>query len=194
MVSLFEPEGYIVEATYDLETLTRLGQLDYQLVLSYTCLAKHRPGQNDSGPEKLTDEQIAGLVQWVRAGGALLAAHCATVIGDSGAELRRLLGGAFVSHPPPFTFTVYPAYSAHPISAGIEAFTVYDEFYIEAHEPSVDVHLLAIHEGVAYPMGWSKEEGQGRVAHIALGHFPEVWNLAPYRQLMRQAANWLLNS
>jgi type 1 glutamine amidotransferase len=39
---------------------------------------------------------------------------------------------------------------------------------------------------------WSKPEGNGRVAHIALGHSAAVWQLEPYRRLMLQAAAWLV--
>jgi type 1 glutamine amidotransferase len=39
---------------------------------------------------------------------------------------------------------------------------------------------------------WSRLEGQGRVAHIAMGHDEGVWRLAPYRQLVIQSLQWLL--
>jgi type 1 glutamine amidotransferase len=139
----------------------------------------------------LTNEQVRGLTDWVRNGGGLLTVHCATVVGESDPELRRLFGGEFRSHPAPFTFTVHPVATAHPITSGVAAFDVYDEFYIEECEPSVAIHMFAVYNGASYPMVWSKLEGAGRVAHIALGHFPEVWKLAPYQRLLTQAADWL---
>ena len=57
--------------------------------------------------------------------------------------------------------------------------------------PDVDVHMVAFDRGVAYPMAWSKTVGRGRVAHIAPGHSLEVWDLAPYQQLVLQAIEWL---
>lgn len=192
MTALFTNEGWSVETTYDLDILTHLHAVSYQMVLSYTCLSKNRPEQEQATPERLTDEQVDGLSDWVQRGGSLLAVHCATVLGESTPELGRLLGGRFISHPsPPTAFTVYPVFGNHPITAGIQAFDVHDEFYMEQHEPSVEVHMVAIHQGVAYPMAWSKPEGVGRVAHIALGHFPEVWNHPLYRRLMIQSVNWL---
>ncbi len=191
MKSLFEAEGWSVEATYDLNVLTRLDEAGCQMVLSYTCLSKNVPEQKEPTPEKLSDAQALGLADWVRRGGALLAAHSATVLGESNPDLGLLLGGRFISHPPPLTFTVYPVYGEHPITDGIQAFDVHDEFYMERCEPSVDIHIIAVNQGAAYPMVWSKPEGAGRVAYIALGHFPEVWNLPPYQRLMIQAADWL---
>jgi type 1 glutamine amidotransferase len=192
MESLLEPHGLQVEATYDLDCLLRLEENRYDVVLSYTCLSPRREGNNPTGPEKLTDAQVNGLVSWVRNGGALLAAHAATVIGESDPALGGLMGGVFVSHPPQFAFTVYPMFGEHPITAGIEAFTVHDEFYVETHTPAVQVHMVAFDRGVAYPMVWSKSEGGGRVAHIAPGHSREVWDLKPYQQLLLQAIEWLV--
>ncbi len=191
MKPVFEAEGYRVESTYDLDVLRRLEQGDYDLLLSYTCFTKHRPDHDDTGPEKLTDDQLHGLTCWLWGGGSLLAAHAATVIGDSDPELGRLLGGVFISHPEPLTFTVAPLASEHPITAGLEAFEIYDEFYIERYDPAVEIHMAALYQGRLYPMAWSRTEANGRVVHIAPGHFPDVWNHPMYRRLMLQTAGWL---
>jgi type 1 glutamine amidotransferase len=191
MKSLFEANHWSVEATYDLDVLTRLHNANCQVVLSYTCLSKNIPEQETPTPERLTNEQVRGLAGWVHHGGGLLAAHCATVIGESDPDLGQLLGGSFISHPAPFTFTVYPVSDGHPITEDVAAFDVYDEFYVERHEPSVAINMTADYEGTTYPMVWSKPEGVGRVVHIAPGHFPDVWNHPLYQRLMIQAVNWL---
>jgi uncharacterized protein len=192
MKALLEPAGYIVESTYDLDRLASLPEGGADLVISYTSLSRHREGMDDSGPEQLTDAQVDGLVRWVRAGGGLLAVHSATVVGNSNPAYEALLGGAFISHPPQFAFTVYPVSSEHPITAGIEAFTVHDEFYVQRYDRSVSIHMVALDRGVAHPMVWTRAEGVGRVAHIAMGHSELVWDLPPYRRLLQQAAAWLL--
>lgn len=192
MQSLLNPHGFQVEATYDLDSLLHLEKGHYNLVISYTCFSPHREGLNDTSPERLTDAQFEGLANWIRNGGAFLAAHAATVIGESDAALGELIGGVFVSHPPAFTFSVHPVFGEHPITMGIEAFTVHDEFYMETHTSAVQVHMVAFDRGLAYPMVWSKTEGQGRVAHIAPGHSREVWDLKPYQQLLLQTIDWLM--
>jgi len=192
MQSLLKPRGFQVEATtYDLDSLLHLEENHYDLVLSYTSFSPHREGFNDNSPERLTNVQIDGLTDWIRNGGALLAVHSATVIGKSDTALGELMGGVFISHPPAFAFTVYPVFGQHPITMGIEAFTVHDELYMETHTSTVQVHMVAIDQGVAYPMAWSKTEGQGRVAHIAPGHSCEVWDLEPYQRLLMQTIDWL---
>ena len=188
---LLEQAGYTVEATYDLDRLTRLPDEPVDLIVSYTSLSPHREGHNDTSPERLTPAQVNALADWVRGGGAFLPTHSGSVVGGSTPELGQLMGGMFIEHPPQFTFTVYPMYGEHPIIEGIEAFAVHDEFYMERLLTPVDVHMAAFDRGVAYPFVWSKSEGQGRVAHIAVGHSALVWDLPVYQKLFLNAVRWV---
>jgi type 1 glutamine amidotransferase len=188
---LLEANGMQVEATYDLDQLLHLAENQYDVVLSYTCFTSDEGG-GQGAPDRLNQPQLDGLADWIRRGGAWLAAHAATVIGKSDPALGELIGGIFVSHPPQFSFPVTPLFEDHPITAGIETFTVHDEFYIETHMPDVQIHMVAFDRGIAYPMVWSRTEGQGRVAHIAPGHSRLVWDLEPYRRLLLQTLDWLM--
>jgi type 1 glutamine amidotransferase len=192
MKAVLERKGYSLGVTYDFESLTHLNEMNCDLLLSYTCLTEPPAGEIPNSPVKFSDAQVKALVRWVQSGGALLAAHAATVIGDSDPALEGLLGGAFMEHPPQFTLKAIPLSAQHPITDGIEAFNVHDELYIERYHPSVMIHMIAIYEQVAYPIVWSKLEGRGRVAHIALGHSDQVWELKPYQRLMLQTIQWLL--
>ena len=188
---VFEADGYRVDSIYDLDVLKRLDQTDCDLLISYTCFSKHTRGTVDTSPEKLDDDQVSGLLRWVQQGGALLGAHAATVTGDSNPHLGKLFGGVFVSHPEPFTFTVYPLSVKHPIITGIQAFDIHDEFYIQEYDPSVQVLMAAIYQGGIYPMVWCRPELKGRVAIVAPGHFPAVWEHPNYQRLILQSAAWL---
>lgn len=189
---LLEDAGYMVDTTYDLDTLLHLSAKGYDLVLSYTSLSKHREGQNDTTPQTLTEAQTEALTQWVREGGALLAVHSATVSGLPNPAMQSLFGGVFVSHPPQFSFPVYPMPTGHPIIADIEAFCVHDEFYVQEYDPTLEIHMVALDRGVAHPMVWTKSEGRGHVAYIAMGHDERVWSLLPYQRLLLQASAWLI--
>jgi type 1 glutamine amidotransferase len=189
MKSILKTVGHVVESTYDLNALIRLDEGGYDVVLLHTCLGV--PEEDDAEPQMHTDAQVEALVKWVQGGGALLASHAATTSANLNPALKTLMGGVFVSHPPQFTFTVYPFFRQHPIVDGVSAFAVYDEFYEEICEPSVDVHMIAVDRGVAYPMVWSKSEGKGRVAHVAIGHDAKVWSLESYQRLILQTIDWL---
>ena len=185
-----QDNGYQIHATYNLNELLTLNESNFNVVIFYTCFGSARQdGERPPGP---TPMQTDALVKWVRAGGGLLAAHAATVTGQTNPEFAQLVGGAFISHPPQFNFTVYPMFQEHPITKGVESFTVFDEFYMQNYDPVVEIHAAAVDRGVAYPTVWSKPEGAGRVAHIALGHSARVWALSAYQQLMSQAVDWLV--
>jgi type 1 glutamine amidotransferase len=188
---LLGDHGWHLEASYDLDRLLHLEQEQPRLVVTYTCFSTPGETPSPAGPDRMTDAQVAALTQWVRHGGGLLAAHASTVLGRSSALLGDLLGGVFVEHPPLASFAVYPVYGHHPIIAGIGAFTVHDELYMAKCAPDVRVQMVALKAGVVYPQVWSRSDGQGRVAHVALGHSRDVWALEPYRKLMVQAADWL---
>jgi len=189
MTPVLEKAGHTLDATYDLDALTQI-EGHYDLVVLNTCIGQ---ANRDSGPTVPgpTDAQTESLASWVQDGGGLLAVHAATVAGQASPALRALMGGVFVEHPPQFTFTIYPMYEEHPITAGIDAFTVHDEFYIQKYDDTITIHAIALDRGVAHPMVWSRSEGQGRVAYIAMGHGPEVWELEPYQRMMLQAIEWL---
>ena len=188
MTPRLEGAGYAVQPTYDLDDLTDLETIRPDVVLLYTSLSAPREGETRTPGH--SPAQVEALTRWVRDGGALVAVHAASVAGQFSAAFKQLVGGAFVSHPPQFTFTVYPLCGEHPITAGIEAFTVRDEFYLQECERGIEVHMIALDRGVAHPMVWTRQEGAGRVAYLAMGHGTEVWELASFRRLLVQAIAW----
>jgi type 1 glutamine amidotransferase len=194
MHSFLEAEGFYVHVTYDPDVLIHLNKLHCDLLLTYTCVTQS-PGEEKTGIlTRFSKAQVEGVVQWVQSGGAMLAVHAATVLGDSDQALEELLGGVFIRHAPQGIFQVLPLYAQHPITDGINAFNVNDELYIERYHSSVQVHMIAVHEQVAYPVIWSREDGLGRVVHIAPGHSKKTWELEPYQRLMLQSIHWMIKT
>jgi type 1 glutamine amidotransferase len=75
---------------------------------------------------------------------------------------------------------------------GVGTFTVRDEFYLQDVASDVTVRMVGIHDNTDHPMAWTREEGRGRVAHIAPGHDEGTWKLPAYRNLVVAAVAWLL--
>jgi type 1 glutamine amidotransferase len=192
MTQLLDKPEYNTFTTYDADVLTKLDQLECDLLLSYTCLAQASSQAKPGVLTKFTHPQVQGLLKWVQKGGAFLAAHAATVTGETDIAYENLIGGAFISHPPQCTFQVVPLSEQHTITMGINTFTVDDELYIERYASSVHIHMVAIYEGVAYPVVYSREEGRGKVVHIALGHSQKTWDLEPFKRLMLQTVRWMI--
>jgi len=190
---LLQAAGFEVQATYDMDELLVLSHRGYDLLVSYTDFGQYRDGRPSVGAAFLTDAQTQALADWVRAGGRILGVHGATVRGTQpNPLLKALLGARFIEHPAQHSFMVYPLLPEHPITEGVGAFAVKDELYIQEFESGLDVHMVAIDRGQAYPMVWTRREGAGRVAYIAMGHNDQVWNLPPFTQLLTQAVSWLM--
>lgn len=172
--------------TQDLDELTRLQGASYELVLLYTCI-------DEQCAVAHSQAQVHGLCSWVQGGGSLLAVHGATVAARQHPDLKELLGGCFVSHPPRARLVVSPVPAEHPITRGIEPFTVDDELYYHDYDPAVSVHLVT-HDGQrACPLAWSRPAGQGTVVYFGLGHDEAAWNVPSYQRIVQQSARWLVS-
>ena len=190
---LLQATGFEVQSTYDMDELLILSQRGYDLVVSYTDFGQYRDGRTSVGAAFLTEAQAQAWTDWVRTGGRVLGVHGATVWGTQPSPIQKaLLGARFVEHPPQFSFTVYPVLPSHPITEGVDAFAVKDEFYMQEFEMGLDVHMVAIDRGKAHPMVWTRREGGGRVAYIAMGHNDQVWNHPSYTKLVNQTVSWLM--
>jgi type 1 glutamine amidotransferase len=185
---LAQGAGFNVKTARSTEVLDKKEHASHGLVVMYTCI-----GDKENNPSglRLADNQADALESWVAAGGALLAIHAATVASQTSPIFKNLCGAEFVMHPPRFGFTVYPLGQSHPVTDGVGAFCVNDEFYVQSFERGVDVAMVAIDRGIAYPMVWTRRYGKGRVAGIAPGHDMETWQEKAYQRLLLQSASWL---
>jgi type 1 glutamine amidotransferase len=138
----------------------------------------------------LSEEGQAAFTDYVRQGNGLLAIHSGTAGYEERPELRRLLGGAFVRHPPQCPVTVM-ARAGHPLAAGSEPFALVDEHYFMAlDDERAEVFLTSESEHGAQPAGWTRSEGAGRVCVLTPGHNLEVWLHPAYQALIANALAW----
>ena len=105
------------------------------------------------------------------------------------------MGGRYIGHGPLERFRVEVVDANHPITRGVEDFSVADE----QHTPPYDankVHLLLRNRSddgkvTRRPAGRMKP-GQGRLCHLANGHTLESLQHPMYQRLLHNAINWLL--
>jgi type 1 glutamine amidotransferase len=88
---------------------------------------------------------------------------------------------------------VSPVPVEHPITHGIEPFTIDDELYYNHCDPGVLVHLVAQDGPRACPLAWSRLTGQGKVVYFGPGHDEAAWNLPEYQRIIQQCARWLVS-
>lgn len=136
----------------------------------------------------LTGAHEAIFQQHVVRGGGLLAVHSGTASYQDVRPVRAVLGGVFLSHPPPGEVTVEPR-RGHLMAAGVDdPFTVHDEHYqMVLDDPRADIFLHTRSGHGVQPAGWTRTEGTGRVCVLTPGHFPAVWLHPSFQSLLRNA-------
>lgn len=142
----------------------------------------------NKNPWLMTDSQSA-FKNFVRQGGGLLLVHAGTCYKEL-PEMRRVTGGAFISHPDQCPVTIEPKPN-HPLTAGVNSFTERDEHYFMSLDATdADVFLHSRSEHGVQPAGWTRSEGSGRVCVLTPGHNVEVWLHKEFQKLLLNALRW----
>ncbi len=142
----------------------------------------------------MTPEQEQAIVDFVHRGGGFLNLHNSMGLYPDNGPYLRLVGGRYIGHGPLERFRVEVVDREHPVTRGVEDFSVADE----QHTPPYDaerVHLLLRNRsdnGETAAAGWVYEPGKGRLCHLANGHTRESLNHPMYQRLMQNAVRWCL--
>ncbi|HOS94630.1 MAG TPA: ThuA domain-containing protein [Armatimonadota bacterium] len=155
--------------------------------------------------QEITDAQKANLLARIREGKGLVVLHHALGSYDTWPEWWKVVGGHYLMTPrtvdgrdlPGSTFRegvdirVQIADRHHPVTRGLEDFTIHDEVY-GGMWVSPDAHLLlrTDHPESTPEMAWAGRLGRGRVAAIQLGHGPSAYANPSYRRLVGNAIRW----
>ncbi|MCC6729566.1 MAG: ThuA domain-containing protein [Chthonomonadales bacterium] len=139
---------------------------------------------------------VAAIANYVRQGGALVGIHNAADSFTTNEEYISLLGGRFRTHPAQLPISVEYTDAAHPITEGLEPFTVLDELYLFADYHPSRVRVLAqtrsYDDDGPVPICWVREEGSGRVFYLSLGHNPATLEDAAWRALFQRGTQWAM--
>ena len=140
---------YSLEITHDRAALA--DPSSYDAVIMYTV-----------GGE-LTPAQEQGLVGYVRAGGGLVAIHCANAELEKFTEYTEMIGTVFVSHGPVSAFNVETLPEAAPCLPRLSPnFSITDEFHMR--ERRTEAELQVFQEG-----WWQFERHDGVCARLRPG-------------------------
>ncbi len=188
--SLASQPGLEVTLTEDKSVLASPGLAGYDVLvhgIGFTRRERQPDGSWKSLPE-LTDEQAGGLFAFVRGGKGFVGVH-----GSGwwiGGEAVRLVGGHANWHPAGLEFAVHLEDRAHPVTAGLDDFTVNDEIYMSAWDPEIHVLASATWAERSHPMAWTKSYGQGRVFYTTLGHGPSTFQNPQVQKMLANAVRW----
>ena len=180
---LFGATGrYTLNVTSDLDVLEAASVRKFDAVLVYTCGVDLRKPQE------------AGLVNFVKSGGACIGIHCAAASGACNAVYIDMLGGVFASHGPVIDFPVSITDADSMITQRLVDFRVTDELYLlDKFEPSkVNVLATAMWKGKAQPVAYTKSFGKGKVFYLALGHDERALTHPQFQRMLVRGVDWAL--
>ena len=133
------------------------------------------------------EEQIGALLRAVEGGSGFVGLHGATTTFRTSRPYIAMVGSRFSHHPPLGHYTVDRIARDHPVTAGLEPFTLEDELYHLA-DVADDIQVLAWAED--QPMVYVRQHGAGRVCYIAPGHDQRAIGRPEYARLVHQAIAW----
>ena len=158
-------------------------------------------GNGMAGPEDATDDdwRPAHVVfsAWLDAGGPVVALHNSVSAFTDMPGWTDHLGGEWVRgttmHPPISETLISVKSDAHPITAGLSDFAVFDERY-SFMTVAPDNAVLADHEhdGQRHPLAWARVSHGGRVVFDGLGHDVRSFDAEGHQRLLRRSVAWAL--
>lgn len=195
-LAALETERYafdIVKTAKDILTPEYIARYPMILCCKSNCinLGNNAPWFEDG----VTEVMPADFERYVRAGGGFLAVHSSLVYGENNRpEFSKMLGCAFVSHPPRCEVQVHVTQAVHPVAQGVEGFAERDEHYIiEMNAPDADVFLESTSEkGGRQTAGYTRMIGEGRLCVLTPGHTLSVWENPQFQKLLLNAMTWCM--
>ncbi len=143
------------------------------------------PGVTEVGPGEFR--------AYIEEGGGFLSVHSGNAFFKENdcPEYTGLIGGYFVAHPPRCAVEVR-AVGSHPITRGVEPFTIRDEQYqLEVTaEDAIQILETESASGGVQTGGYVRTIGKGRLGVLTPGHNLSVWQNESFRRLLLQSIRW----
>jgi len=155
-------------------------------------------------PKTISDSQKAKFLSLFEKGIGLVALHHSLVSYQPWPGYEQIIGGRYpeqdgksgavtpqAGYEHDVDIPVVIVAKDHPITAGLKDFTIHDEIYWGFRVgPDVTPLISTPHPKSGKPLAWTRSQGRSRVVFIQLGHGPEAFENASYRQLLAQSIRW----
>ena len=191
---VLEAAGLQVEYTSDFTAIDQKLLADKRLLVILRDGMEWPNGTEQAYEVWMQPHQEEAIEEFVAGGGAFMPMHNAGWAYPHKNAYRRVMGGYYQGHPPVSTFDVKVVASDHPITAGVEDYSITDEqHFLWFDYDRVELLLKSQGEdGKEAPAGWAYEYGQGRVVYLANGHTLDVLQHTMVQRLLHNATRWLL--
>jgi len=155
----------------------------FDLVLNYI----------DNWEERGNKEAEQALYEYFIEGGRILTLHGGIILKQSD-KLLGLHGATFKGHEEYDLLTYTKSEKEHPITKGMESFSIHDEPYEFDFFPDkeLDIFLSYTLNDKVYPAGWTSKDGEGRLVYFAFGHSESTFVENAVQELVLKGIEWLL--
>jgi len=200
--------GHDVTATEDASVLAdSAGMSAYDALVFNT----RRENAADFAEMKLSEAQQNGIIDFVKSGKGFVCLHISGCGADYWSEFSEITGGGWVTgtsyHPPYGNFSVKVSQASHAGAAGVADFSTDDELYMGIdYKDDNDVFLTgASEEGTwpwgpdrapthmpagTFPLGWTRNYGQGKVFTLLLGHDGKSFDSPEFQKMVLNGVQW----
>ncbi len=152
--------------------------------------------------QKISDKRQNNFKQLIGQGIGLIAMHHNLAAFQGFAEYKNIIGGKFFlqaeggqpqgEYKHGVDMKVQIADKNHPITQGLEDFTINDETYKKVWHAEDNHILLTTEEPTSdSALAWTRTYGKGKVFAIALGHDGMAYANPNFRKLVAQAIQWV---
>lgn len=146
----------------------------------------------------ISDQAKENLINFVKGGKGFYVQHLASASFKEWAEFGRFCGRVWVmgtsGHGPRSTFQAKIVDKEHPITKGLEDFSINDELYAKL-QGDTPIHVLVQADSdwskVTEPLVFSIEYGKGRCIHNAFGHDAEAIENPTVKKLICRSVEWV---
>jgi len=155
--------------------------------------------------QRISETRRAHFRELLDNGVGLVVLHHAVAAYNKWPEYQKIIGTAYyledttldgATHPKStyahdVDFALHIEEPEHPVTRGVEDFTVHDETYNGmTYDAANKVLVTTDHATSERPIAWVRNYGPARVCVIQVGHGPHVFTDANYKKLVQQAIAW----
>lgn len=155
-------------------------------------------------PKTISEEEKDSYYQLLKLGKGLLFMHHSLASYQDWEEFKTIIGGKYheekdspqsSTYEHDVTFKVNVKDTKSPVTKGVKDFSILDEVYGNTEVlPGVNVLLTTDHLKSSPIIGWYHKMENSRIVYIQPGHDKNSYANASYRQIIRQAIDYVAKS
>lgn len=146
--------------------------------------------------QEITDEQKSAFLKMLDDGKGIVFLHHSIASFQDWDEFTKIRGGRYDLETSTYAddqdLEVHIVNPKHPITRGMESFSLHDETYdLYTVNAEVEPLLTTEHEKSGRVLAWTNRYARSRIVYLQPGHDNNAYSDLNYRKLVRQSIDWV---